>query len=159
VFDGQKIEAVADTAYVPLVAVAKSPSGDGESYEDINLINPKRKEGFIGTESDLVYQLGCDGIKTVDKVEIKSSDGKMSVLAAGTDYTVDLTLGKVTFVKAQPAPLKGEDNIFVTYTKETEGYKESILSTGIIIFSSSLLSLSCSNSSSETHSSSLMPQA
>ena len=126
VFDGQKIEAVADTAYVPLVAVAKSPSGDGESYEDINLINPKRKEGFIGTESDLVYQLGCDGIKTVDKVEIKSSDGKMSVLAAGTDYTVDLTLGKVTFVKAQPAPLKGEDNIFVTYTKETEGYKEKI---------------------------------
>ena len=126
VFDGQKIEAVADNAYVPLVAVAKSPSGDGESYEDINLISSKRKEGFTGTENDLIYQLGCDSIQTVDKVEIKNSDGTMTLLAAQTDYTADLALGKLTFVKAHPTPLKGEDNIFITYTKETAGYREMI---------------------------------
>lgn len=126
VFDGETITAVADSAYVPLVAISKSPGGDGEAYEDINFINPKRKEGFVGTESDLVYQLGCDNIQSVDKVEIKDADGNMKTLTADTDYTADLTLGKVTFVKAQPAAVKGEDNVFVTYTKNVYGYKEKI---------------------------------
>lgn len=125
-FDGEKITAVADDAYVPLVAMAKSPSGDGESYEDINLISSKRKEGFIGTDSDFVYQLGCDEIQLVDKVEIKQEDGSMKQLVENTDYTADLVLGKITFVQEHPAALVGEDNIFVTYTKETEGYKEKI---------------------------------
>ena len=126
VFDGQSVKTVADDAYVPLVTIAKGPAGDGESYEDINLLCSKRKEGFIGTESDLVYQLGCDNIQSVNKVEVKSADGSMKTLVADTDYMVNLKLGKVTFVQAQPAPLKGEDNIFITYTKNVEGYKEKI---------------------------------
>jgi len=126
VFDGENIRNVADDAYVPLVAIAKSPAGDGESHEDINLISSKRKEGFTGTESDLVYQLGCDNIQSVDKVEIKGEDGKLTALEMNTDYTADLTLGKVTFVKTHKAVLTGEDNIYITYVKNTDGYRERI---------------------------------
>ena len=126
VFDGEKITAVAEDAYIPLIAIAKGPSGDGESYEDINLISSGRKEGFIGTDSDLIYQLSADNIQSVDKVEIKQKDGSMKQLTADTDYTADLVLGKITFVEKHPAVLVGEDNIFVTYTKETEGYREKI---------------------------------
>lgn len=125
-FDGEKVKRVADEGYVPLVAIAKSPAGSGESHEDINLISSKRKEGFIGTATDLLYQLGCDNISSVDKVEVKNEKGEITVLVQGTDYTADCTLGKVTFVKAQPTALKGEDNVFITYTKNVKGYREKI---------------------------------
>lgn len=126
VFDGEKIENVADNAYIPLVAIAKSPSGAGESYQDINLICPKRKEGFIGTETDLVYQLGCDNINSVDRVEEKQADGSMKILQEKVDYTVDTVLGKVTFLNPHPTKVKSEDNLFITYTKIVKGYKEKI---------------------------------
>ena len=125
-FDGEKIETVADSAYIPLVAIAKGAKGGGESYEDINLLTPKRKEGFIGTETDLVYQLSADSIDSVDKVEIMASDGTYTTLVPQTDYTFDLTLGKVTFVTNHPTPLAGQDNIVVTYSKTVEGYREKI---------------------------------
>jgi len=125
-FDGECIKNVADDAYIPLVAIAKSPSGAGESYEDINLISNGRREAFTGTESDLVFQLLCDNIQAVTKVEIKGEDGSLTQLEAGTDYTADTVLGKITFVKAHKTPLEGEDNIFITYTKEIEGYREKI---------------------------------
>ena len=126
VFDGEKITEVAQEAYVPLVAIAKKPSGEGESYEDVNFISSKRKEGFIGTEGDLVYQLGCDNVEKIDRVEIKEKNGNFTLLSESTDYTADLTLGKITFVKPKPTYLSGEDNIFVIYTKTNEGYKEKI---------------------------------
>ena len=125
-FDGEKIETVADSAYIPRIAIAKGPAGGGESYEDINLLSAKRKESFIGTETDLVYQLTADGIGGVDKVEVLGENGEYTTLAANTDYTVDNLLGKVTFVKAKPTPLTGHDNIIITYTKEVEGYREKI---------------------------------
>ena len=125
-FDGEKVESVVDNAYVPLVTIAKSPSGGGESYEDINLLCSRRKESFIGTEKDLVYQLGANEVLSVDKVESMQADGTYKTLVADTDYTVDTTLGKVTFASAKKTPLDGHDNIIITYTKEVEGYKEKI---------------------------------
>lgn len=125
-FDGETVERVADKGYVPLIAIAKAPSGGGESYEDINLLSPKRRESFIGTENDLIYQLVSDNIDGVEKVEILQDDGTYTTLQEGTDYTVDKTLGKITFVSAKPTPLTGHDNIIVTYAKEVAGYREKI---------------------------------
>ena len=125
-FDGQVVERVADSGYAPLIAIAKGPSGGGESYEDINLLSAKRRESFIGTEDALIYQLGSDNIGGVEKVESLQADGTYTVLKANTDYTVDTALGKITFVSAKPTPLSGHDNIIVTYTKEVAGYKEKI---------------------------------
>ncbi len=126
VFDGDKVENVSENAYIPLVTIAKSPQGGGESYEDINMLSNKRRENFIGTESDLIYQLGSDNIDSIEKIEVLDSDGSHKPLSIDTDYTVNKTLGKITFTKAYPTPIKGQDSIFVTYSKTVDGYKEKI---------------------------------
>ena len=126
VFDGEKTEDVFQQAYVPLITIAKYPSGGGESYEDINMLTPMRKEGFIGTENDLIYQLGADNLESVDKIEVLQQDGGHVILENGVDYTADLLLGKITFLKAYPSAVTGQDNIFVTYSKTIEGYREKI---------------------------------
>lgn len=125
-FDGEKIQNVSDVAYIPLVTIAKTPKGGGESYENINLLSPKRRENFIGTQEDLVYQLGTDNIENIDKIEVLNEDGSHRLLNLNIDYTFDKALGKITFVKQHPTLITGQDNIFVTYTKTIAGYKEKI---------------------------------
>lgn len=126
VFDGENIKNVSDDGYVPLVAIAKNPQGVGESYEDINLLSNKRKEAFTGTENDLIYQLGCEEIDGVDKIEISDENGDKTVLEKDTDYTFDLSLGKITFADPHPTKIAGEDNIFVTYIKDNSENKQKI---------------------------------
>lgn len=125
-FDGKEINKVTQDAYVPLVTIAKHPSGGGESYENINMLTPKRRENFIGTENDMVYQLGAEKIDGVEKVEVLQPDGMRLLLSSDTDYAVDCNLGKITFTKPHRAVVDGEDNIFVTYSKTVPGYKEKI---------------------------------
>ena len=126
VFDGETIEDVTEGAYVPLVTIARNPQGGGESYEDVNMLTPLRRENFIGTETDLIYQLGTDNFEAVEKVEILQADGGRKTLVKDTDYTADAALGKITFVQVYPTPVAGQDNIFVTYRKTVENYKEKI---------------------------------
>ena len=124
-FDGEKITDVKDSAYIPTTIIARSPSGGGESYEDINLLSGKMTEKFTGNQ-ELVYQLNQKDIVGVIKIESLQSDGGTAVLEEGTDYTVDKTLGKVTFTKAHPTPLEGADNIYITYEKVFENYSDKI---------------------------------
>ncbi|MEG0091243.1 MAG: hypothetical protein RSA20_05450 [Oscillospiraceae bacterium] len=126
-FDGKVVENVCDTAYIPKTVIARSPTGGGESYEDLNLLTGKRCEGFIGTATDLVYQLSAKEIGGVIKIELSQNDGTKKALVKDTDYAVDTALGKVTFVAAHPTAVTGQDNLFITYEKNIEGYKEKIL--------------------------------
>ena len=125
-FDGEKITDVTEDAYIPLVTIAKTPQGGGESYENINMLTTKRRENFIGTERDLIYQLGTDNIESIEKIEILGQDAGRIELIKDGDYTVNLGLGKITFAEAHPTPVAGQDNIFVTYKKHVDGYKEKI---------------------------------
>lgn len=126
VFDGEKIEDVANIAYVPTTVIARSPSGGGESYEDINFLTGKRCEKFTGDDTK-IYQLSEADIESVSKVESLNSEGELDVLKSGTDYTVDLKLGKITFTTAHKTPVRGQDNIYITYSKTVEGYADRIL--------------------------------
>ena len=126
-FDGEAVVDVSENCYVPITIIARSPSGGGESYEDINLISGKMCERFTGDDSALIYQLSQADIVSVDKIESVQSDGSTVELVENTDYTVDTALGKVTFVEAKKTPIAGEDNIYITYTKEFKGYKEKVL--------------------------------
>ena len=126
VFDGETINAVRDEAYVPTTIIARSPAGGGETYEDINLLSGKMREQFIGDDTAKIYQLSHTEIEAVNKIEEVQKDGSIKELAAGTDYTADLKLGKVTFVAAHETSVEGEDNIFITYTKKFKGYAEKI---------------------------------
>lgn len=125
-FDGERIAAVCDSAYIPLITITRTPTGGGESYENINLLTGKRKEGFIGNTA-LIYQLSAKEIVGVERIEKAQADGTKKELVQGTEYTVDIALGKVSFVSAHPTATAGEDNIWITYEKDVEGYKDKIL--------------------------------
>ena len=124
-FDGTEITEVGEKAYIPKVATLQGPDGAaGSTLYPVNLLTKKRQEGFIGTESGTVYKLLSKPIDSIDKIEIlNSGTGKKDVLSTDK-YTADLTNGKVTFKTAQPATLKNEDNIFITYSVTNDANKD-----------------------------------
>ena len=122
-YDGTSIINVADDAYVPTILISRNPTGGGTLYESVNLISNKRIESFLGNETDKVYQLSANKIDSVDKVEVLNSNGEK---VTTTEYTADLTTGKITFNAVQKPIVNGQDNVFITYTKTVEGYADRI---------------------------------
>ena len=125
-FDGEKLSEVAQSCYIPKTIIARRPTGGGESYEDINLLTPKRCEQFVGTAEDRIYQLSQNEIDMVDFIEVLNDKHTRQKLSENVDYSVDKALGKITFTKTYPAPVQGEDNVFITYSKTVAEYKEKI---------------------------------
>jgi len=125
-YDGTNVTAVTDNAYVPTILISRNPTGGGTVYESVNLIGKKRKESFLGNATDKVYQLSANNIDSVDKIEKSNASGGVDALVSGTDYTSNLTTGKVTFTTTHAPIVAGQDNIFITYSKTVEGYADRI---------------------------------
>lgn len=125
-YDGTAIKSVSEDAYVPTILISRNPTGGGTVYEGVNLLNGKRTESFLGNDTDTVYQLSANKIDSVDKIETLDSDGQKIELVVDTDYTVDLTTGKIKFTAAHSPVVTGQDNVFITYTKVVEGYADRI---------------------------------
>lgn len=128
-FDGETRECkkVSEVAYVPTTSIARSPSGGGTQYENINLMSSRRKNMFLATANDMEYQLDADNIDSVDEVLVLSADGEWTAKTAETDYTVDLENGIVTFVTAPgESPVLGRDNVEITFSKAVSGYTDRI---------------------------------
>ena len=126
VYDGSSITSVDADAYVPEILISRTPTGGGTVYESVNLLGSKRKESFLGNATDKVYQLSANNIASVDKIEKTNSSGGLDTLVATTDYTADLTTGKVTFTTTHAPVVAGQDNVFITYSKNVEGYADRI---------------------------------
>lgn len=110
VYDGNELKDVtADNPYVPTTTIARSPSGGGEKYEDVNLLTPKRKNSFVADGTSTVYQLDAVLITSVISVKV---DGEIV-----TNYSVNTTLGRVTFTSAPSAPVLGNDNVVIEFEK------------------------------------------
>ena len=121
-YDGTTVKKVADDGYIPTILISRNPTGGGTLYEAVNLISGKRTESFLGNDTDKVYQLSANKIDSVDKVEVLNSDGEK----VAAEYTADLTTGKITFNAVQKPIVNGQDNVFITYTKNVEGYADRI---------------------------------
>ena len=46
-FNGNELINIEDIAYIPTTTISRSPSGGGEMYEDVNLLQAKRKNSFF----------------------------------------------------------------------------------------------------------------
>ena len=115
-FDGTNLIDAADEAYIPTTTINRSPSGGGEPYQDINLLQPKRKNKFIGDGTSTVYRLDDVQLDSIDKVVV--NDVELT-----TGFTVDTVLGTVTFSTAPSAPsIIGQDNVEIEFTKEVSEY-------------------------------------
>ena len=118
VYNGE-LKNVSDNAYIPTTTITRSPSGGGEKYQDVNVLQAKRKNAFIADGTSKEFYLDAINIDSVDEVTVND--------AVVTNYTVDKTLGKVTFNTAPTKPtIAGIDNVYITYSKATVGYVDRI---------------------------------
>lgn len=118
VYDGVNVRPVEEIATVPLVLIAKKPGGGGTPYQAVNLLTPKRIEGFAGDGTSKIFQLAAYG-----------SDVQWSSSRSGGWSSTGITAGGswVTFATAPPTPsVAGEDNVFIRYSASVAGYADRI---------------------------------
>lgn len=128
VYDGEKLQAVSENAYVPTIIVSRTPTGGGTTYEAINLLGKRWTESFLGTEKETVYQLTAQELGEEEvTAEVLSAEGEWVEKVENTDFTVDRAAGTVTFKTAPGlSPVTGMDNVHITASKEREGYADTI---------------------------------
>lgn len=119
VYDGTLKEVKNDSPYIPTTTIAREPSGGGEMNEDVNLLQPLRRNSFWGDGTSTEYYLDATGIDSVTEVVV---DGE---IVDSNDYTVDLIFGKITFDTA-PSQATTSDNVIVTFSKTVSGYADRI---------------------------------
>lgn len=118
-YDGE-IHNVQDTAFIPTTTIQRSPSGGGETYQDVNLLQPKRKNEFVGDGTSTDYYLDATNIDSVDKVWVNDKEV--------TNYTFDLLKGLVTFKTAPVKPsVLGKGNVIIQFTRTIQDYASRIL--------------------------------
>ena len=125
-YDGKNLIDVRTNAYIPTTTISRAPSGGGKVLEDVNLLQPKRKNAFVGDGTSKDYYLDATNIDSVTSVTV--NDQKT------TEYTVDLALGKVTFTTAPSVPQgvnKGESNVVIEFSKSIDDYAERILNCSV----------------------------
>lgn len=112
---------VESIAYIPTTIIGRSPSGGGTVYEAVNLLQPGRKNSFIGDGSATDYHLDTTGL---DATFVTATVGGAAKVET-TDFTVNRTTGIVTFNVA-PANGSGVDNVVITFYKTVSGYANKI---------------------------------
>ena len=125
VYDGTNLKKVKDEAFIPRTTIGRKAGGNGggETLQDVNLLQPKRVNSFVGDGSSRDYYLDAQNIDTAEVI-IKVND---NTLKENTDFTVDRANGKITFNSAPSSPnLSGEDNVFITFAKTIDGYEDRI---------------------------------
>ena len=128
VYDGTTLKKVSETAKVPTIIIARSPTGGGTAYEALNMLSKAWTESFLGTAEDTVYQLTTTELGTeAVTAEMLNSEGVWEEKAENTDFTVDREKGTVTFHTAPgTSPVKGQDNVKITASKTREGYLDNV---------------------------------
>ncbi len=104
-YDGNTLAEV--EGYIPCVAISCAPSGEGELFEEINLLSDKRRQLFSGDGDSLYYRLAEADISEIISIKV---DGVEYV----GNYSLDSTIGAVSFEKY---PNAGLNNIEITYRK------------------------------------------
>lgn len=125
VYDGKTVQPVQNIAKIPTLTIGKKPSGGGEQYEALNLLQPKFKELFAGDGSSTAYHLSFSGLDSANiTVRKLNSDGSWQAV---TNYTCDAQKGIVNFSSApEKSPVTGEDNIEITAARTVKGYADRI---------------------------------
>ena len=112
-WDGTTLQEV--EGYTPLVFINTPPAGGGLVYDEINMLSPKKHQTFNGDGTSTTYHLAQNkavtgsNLASIDKVVVGTT-----VQTVGTDYSVDLELGTVTFLGS--APPQGMDNVDIYWT-------------------------------------------
>ena len=83
-------------------------------------MQPKRRNSFLADGTSTEYVLDATNVDSIDKVYVNDT-----LVQSG--YSVNTTLGKVTFTTAPTAPtIIGKDNVIIEFTKTVTGYADRI---------------------------------
>ena len=119
-YDGEICKEV--EGYIPTTTISKAPTGEGSTYEDVNMLTGKRKNSFCADGESTQFVL--------DAKELDSDDAKVwinDVEQTQDKFTVDRVNGTVTFTEAPPEPdTVGKDNVIIEFSKTITGYRERI---------------------------------
>ena len=122
-YNGIEVKPVSSKAYIPTTTIGREPSGGGEDYQTINVLQSKRKNQFVADGKATKYVLDATNIDA-DEVIITVND---VTLVENTDFTVNRALGIITFNNAPGEPsLSGRDNVYVQFSKTIDGYIDRI---------------------------------
>lgn len=110
-YDGTTYQDVAP--YIPTIALNAPPAGGGTLFEEINLLTGAKTQTFVGDGSSVLYQLAESNIDA--DILVITVDGVSKT--EGVDFTVNRTLGQVTFTVA-PVNLS---SVSITWVKVTAG--------------------------------------
>lgn len=103
-YDGSTLALV--TGYAPCVAIGCSPEGEGELYEEINLICSERRAKYSADGVSKVYKLIEEGVAQIKYFKLNGED-------YNPGYTLNKTNNTITFTSAPPA---GISNLEVCYS-------------------------------------------
>lgn len=104
-YDGTKLSKV--EGYIPCVAMSCEPSGEGELFEQINLLSDKRRQLFSGNGTSVLYRLAE-----------KDIDGLESLKINGVEYSGNYSVEKHEgYLSFEVAPPEGLNNIEAVYIK------------------------------------------
>lgn len=134
VYDGE-LRNVKEDAFIPKTTIGRKPQGGGTLHQDVNVLQSKRMNGFIGDGMATEYFLDAT---LIDQVQVKVVVDDIEKIE-GTDFDVNRTLGKITFKVAPQKPALGNDNVWITFSKTVLGYEDRIAKcTRAIIFDNRL---------------------
>ena len=118
-YDGTTCASVSTIAYIPTTTIGRSPSGGGEKYQDVNLMQTKRINSFLGDGSSKDFYLDTKPVDSIDKVTVNGT-------VVSTGFTANTTDGKVSFTTAPSSAVDSVDNVQIEFTKEVSGYANRI---------------------------------
>ena len=114
-YDGNTLSQV--EGYIPCVAISCTSSGEGVSFEPINLLSEKRRQLFSCDGSAILYKLAESDIEEI-----------VSVTVNGEKYTGNYSISEGNAVSFQAPPQAGLNNMEITYKKpHASGMRERIL--------------------------------
>lgn len=121
---GETFAAEDVAGYVPVIVLNADPAtGSGDLYQPENRLADGKTVWYNAAQDVTVYHLPVQDVAAVVRVEV---DG--AVKTPGTDYTVDLEKGTVTFPEAPSVTDPPTNNtVKITYEKENAAARKAVM--------------------------------
>lgn len=121
---GETFGAADVAGYVPIIVLNADPAtGSGDLYQPENRLSDGKTVWYNAKSGVMKYHLPVQAVSAVTKVVVDGAEK-----SAGTDYSVDLEKGTVTFAEAPPVTDPATNNtVRITYEKENAAARKAIM--------------------------------
>lgn len=136
-----------DIPYIPTTSISRVPTGGGDTYQGVNVLNDFRINQFNADGKNKVYYLDTNEIDDDYDIKVWINDVLLSTQGSEITYeyidentgeiksetktfkveSVDYKKGSVTFNEIPPKPLSlGSDNVVILFYKKVVDYEDRI---------------------------------